>query len=171
MNALMVMTAALVAAAAQAQLPSLPLLGGVRVELLPALVAYAALTLPARPALACAVAAGGAQDAFSAGPFGLTAMAYATAAWLVSAIKEQLLRDAVWMQMSAGALSAALAAAAGVWAAGFSAVAALKLVLVAGFGSLLAPVVFAVMDPLLRWAGRAAAADRWRAPAVRGEAP
>jgi len=58
----------LIAAALQARVPILWLFGGLRIEFLPALVAYTALTMPRGTAIAVALVAGFTQDALSAAP-------------------------------------------------------------------------------------------------------
>jgi len=104
-------------AAVQARLPTLGWLGGLRIELLPSLVAYGALTWQ-RPgtALLYAALAGLAQDALSAAPFGLSLLGYSAGVLLVVWLRRWLDRDLPWVQMLAGAavagVNAALAAAA-----------------------------------------------------------
>ena len=67
MNALLVIVLMLVLAGVQAKLPAL---AGLRLEFLPAIVAYSALTFKRGRAVLLAFAAGCLQDALSAGPFG-----------------------------------------------------------------------------------------------------
>ena len=68
MNTLIAIAGILIAVALQAHLPTLRWLGGGHVELLPALVVYAASTMHRRRALALALVAGLTQDALSVAP-------------------------------------------------------------------------------------------------------
>src|SRR5258708_37749214 len=106
MNVLLWMIAVLMAVALQSLVPSLWWLGGLRLELLPALVVYAALTLRRGTALWIAVVAGFGQDALSAGPFGMTALVYGGAALLMTALGDALDSEQPWGQMTGGALTA-----------------------------------------------------------------
>jgi rod shape-determining protein MreD len=98
MTTLIAIAGILIAVALQARMPTLWWLGGVRVELLPALVVYAALTMHRRRALVLALVAGLAQDALSAAPFGISALAYGIATIVLTSLREALDRDLPWMQ-------------------------------------------------------------------------
>ena len=120
---------------------TLPAMGGLRLELLPALVAVTALSLQRGPALLVALAAGFSQDALSAAPFGLTALAYGVVAVVLAGLRDSLDRDLPWVQMAAGGLLSATASLAALCVVGFSSSAVLKLVLLTGLSGLLTPVV------------------------------
>ena len=143
----------LLAAALQAALPTAWWLGGLRLELLPALVACGALTLPRHPVsgLALAVVAGLAHDALSAAPFGLTALAYGTAAVAIFLLDEILDPDLPWVQMMAGAVVAAIAAVAACTVLGFSAGAVGKLVVLALISAVLTPFVYLLLGCCRHW--------------------
>jgi len=128
-----------VAAAVQAVLPSV---GGLRVELLPALVAVAVLSLRRGPALLLAGTAGGLQDALSAAPFGLTAFAYGVVAVVLTGLRDSLDGELPWVQMAVGGLLSAAASLAAWCVVGISTGAVFHLALLTVFSGLLTPVVF-----------------------------
>lgn len=133
-------------AALQSRLPTMWWLGGLRVELLPALVAYSALSFRRGSAIAAAIVAGLAQDALSAAPFGITGLAYGGAALLLSGLREALDRELPWVQISAGAWTAAASATVACVVVGFSQGAMLKIVLLAALSAVIAPMVFFAAD-------------------------
>jgi rod shape-determining protein MreD len=142
----------LVAAGAQARLPALSWLGGLRLELLPALVAYGALTLRRSRVAAVALVAGAMQDALSAAPFGISALAYAFAAGILIGTRDALDRDLPWVQMAAGALASGACSVAACAVIGFTFSALAKLVVLALLSSLLTPVLFFAADHVrARW--------------------
>jgi rod shape-determining protein MreD len=95
--------ALVLATALQAALPTWWWAGGLRLELLPAVVAYGALTMRSpRWAVTCAFLAGFAQDALSAAPFGLTALGYGLGALVLAKWQDELERDLPWIQFAAG---------------------------------------------------------------------
>ena len=120
----------------------LPTLAGLRIEFLPALVAYGALTFRRGNALLLALMAGFTQDALSAAPFGLTALAYGIVALLLTATRDVLDRDIPPYQFAAGALTAAAASIAACFVLGFS----FKILLVAGLAGLITPFFFFAAD-------------------------
>lgn len=142
------------AAGVQARLPTLWWLGGLRLELMPAVVAFGALTLRRWPALGFALAAGLLTDALSAGPFGLSALAFGIATVLISAAGTVLERELPWFQMVAGAAVAAAANLAGWLASGPSAAGLGKVAAVAALTALVTPLVFVAGD-WIRHQGRA----------------
>lgn len=148
MNTFILIVTLLIFSALQARLPTLWWLGGLRIEFLPALVAYGALTLRRSGALLLALAAGCLQDALSAGPFGLTALIYGTFVLATITVREVLDRDLPWVQMGAGALAAGAASLAACAVIGFSFSAVAKIVLVALASAVVTPLVFFIIDYL-----------------------
>ncbi len=140
-------------AALQAALPSAWWLGGLRLELLPALVACGVLMLSRYPvsALALAIMAGLAQDALSATPFGLTALAYGSAAVVILLLDEILDPELPWVQMTAGAIASATAAAAACASLGFSAGTVGKLVVLALISAVITPLAYMLLALFRRW--------------------
>lgn len=142
MNLLILSTTLFLFAALQARLPTLWWLGGIRLELLPALVAYGALTFRHRRwALTLAIVAGFCQDALSAGPFGGAVAAYVIATLVLTALTRSFDRETLWMQMLGGALASA---AVSIAATGSP----VKLLLLAGISGIIAPLVFFALDYL-----------------------
>jgi rod shape-determining protein MreD len=139
MNFLLITITLLLLTTLQVRLPALL---GLRLEFLPAFVAYAALTFRRGPALLLALVAGFLHDANSAAPFGLTALAYGIAAILVSAMHEVLDRDLPPLQFVAGALVSATASAAACLVLGFS----FKIVPVACLAGVITPFFFFATD-------------------------
>lgn len=137
------------AAATQAALPGMRWLGGLRLELLPALVACGALS-GWRPTwtILTAVVAGLAHDALSAGPFGLTVVGYTAPAVLVVTLQRSLDRDLPWVQAGAGAVVAGFAALLGSLTAGFTGAALVKILLLAMLGAVLTPLATLVREGL-----------------------
>lgn len=148
MNAPLLILALFLGTATQAALPTWWWCGGLRLELLPALVAFGGLTLPSpRVAVAFAVAVGLAQDAFSAATLGLTALAYGTVAGLLAAWQEHLERDLPWVQLGSGALASAAASLLAILATGlFSFGGVMKLILLALISAVVTPFVFLIGD-------------------------
>jgi rod shape-determining protein MreD len=146
MNTLIAIAGILIAAALQARLPMLWWLGGVRVELLPALVAYAALTMHRRRALALALIAGLTQDALSAAPFGISALAYGISAVVATSLRDALDRDLPWMQWSAGALTSIIASIIAFFAIGISFGNLFKMLMVASVAGMATVALFFVLD-------------------------
>ena len=138
----------LLAAALQSVLPTAWWLGGLRIELLPALVACGALISSRRPVrgLALAIVAGLAHDALSAAPFGLTALAYGSAVVAIFLLDEVLDPDLPWVQMTAGAIVAATGGSAACAVIGFSAGAIGKLVVLALISAVLTPLVYLLLE-------------------------
>lgn len=146
MNTLIAIAGILLAVALQAHMPTLWWLGGARVELLPALVVYAALTMHRRRALVLALVAGLAQDALSAAPFGISALAYGIAAIVITSLREALDRDLPWMQWSAGGLTSITASVVAFFAVGLSIGNVFKMLMVASFAGMATVVLFFVLD-------------------------
>ncbi|MGD1019746.1 MAG: rod shape-determining protein MreD [Verrucomicrobiia bacterium] len=146
MNTLIAIAGILIAVALQARMPTLWWLGGVHAELLPALVAYAALTTHRRRALALALVAGLTQDALSAAPFGISALAYGIAAIVTTGLREALDRDLPWMQWSAGALISMTGSIIAFFAVGISFGNVLKMFMAASLAGLVTVVIFFVLD-------------------------
>ena len=146
MSTLIAIAGILITAALQTRLPTLWWFGGVRIEFLPALVTYAALTMHRGRAIAIAIIAGLLQDARSAAPFGLSALAYGISAILMTTLREVLDRDLPWMQMSAGTLTSTAVAAVAFFAVGISFASVFKMVLVASISGLVTVLLFFVLD-------------------------
>lgn len=153
MSRIIFLVVVLAAAAVQSRLPTCWWLGGLRLELLPALVACAALTWPRTGALGLALLAGLAQDALSGAPFGLTALAYGVAAGVLSALRATLDRDLPWVQMGAGALTALAAAVAGGVAHGHFLGSVPRALALAAVAAVLTPLLMEALDALRQWAG------------------
>jgi rod shape-determining protein MreD len=151
MNALLIAIILLLLTSLQVRLPAI---FGFRLELLPALVAYAALTFRRWNALLLAVAAGFTQDALSAAPFGSSALAYGIAALLLTGLRDVLDRDLPWVQMGSGALAAAATSLAALCIVGFCAGAFLKLLVLASVSAIVTVVVFLAADYWLLTTGR-----------------
>ena len=146
MNFLLITIALFLSATLQAKLPTLWWLGGIRLEFLPAFVAFAALTCKRGTAFMLALAAGFLQDALSAGPFGLTAIVYGALALLIARVCTVLDRDLPFVQMGSGALITATASLAACIAVGFPHGALLKILVLTTIASLLTPVLVFVFD-------------------------
>ena len=146
MSLLLASAGILIAAALQARLPSVWLLGGLRIEFLPALVVYAAFTMHRGRAIAIAITAGLMQDALSVAPFGISALAYGIAAILMINIREVLDRDLPWVQMGASALTSAAVAILAFFVVGISFWAIPKMVLVASISGVLTVLLFFALD-------------------------
>ena len=146
MNTLMAIAGILIAAALQARMPTLWWLGGVRMEFLPALVAYASLTMHRRRAVILALVAGMMQDALSAAPFGVSALAYGSSALLMTSLCDALDRDLPWVQLSAGALTSVAAAVIAFLVAGVSFGVVFKMIVVASISGIISVMLFFVLD-------------------------
>ena len=146
MTTLIAIAGILLAVALQARMPTQWWLGGVRLEFLPALVVYIGLTMHRQRALVLALVAGLMQDAFSAAPFGVTALAYGISAILLTTLREAMDRDLPWVQFSAGALTSIAAATMAFFVVGISIGAIIKMFLVASIGGVLTGVLFFVFD-------------------------
>ena len=135
MNFLLITMTLMLLATLQVRLPALL---GLRVEFLPALVAYGALTFRRRNALWLALVAGFTQDALSASPFGMTAVAFSVAALLLSGMGEALDREIPPLQFAAGGIVSAAGAIAAFFVVGFS----FKIFLVATIAGIITPLFF-----------------------------
>jgi rod shape-determining protein MreD len=120
----------------------LPAMFGCRLELLPSLVAYGALTFRRGNALLLALVAGFTQDALSAAPFGITALAYGLAALLLTGLREVLDRDLPPLQFVAGAVASGAAATAACLVVGFS----FRILPVACLAGVVTPLFFFAAD-------------------------
>jgi len=143
MNTLFVLVLIPVLAGVQARLPAF---AGIRLELLPALVAYLALTFKHGRAIFCAFAAGCLQDALSAGPFGVTAFAYAIAAWVIASLGSVLDRNLPFVPLLAGIVASMAGAIGAFCIIGFTGAVFLKMIGVALVAGLLTIPVFLVVD-------------------------
>ncbi len=146
MTTLIAISGILIAAAVQARLPTCWWLGGVRLEFLPALVAYAMLTIPRHRAIMFALVAGMTQEALSAGPFGISALAYGMLAWLITGMRDALDRDLPWVQMGAGALASIAVAVVATFVVGVSVGAVFKMAFVASLSGLITVLLFFALD-------------------------
>jgi rod shape-determining protein MreD len=143
MNFLLASVSLFAAVALQARLPAML---GLRLEFVPALVAYGVFTFRRGPALLLAVVAGCLQDALSAAPFGLTGLAYGIVAVILSGMREALDRDLPWVQMGVGAVMSTGASFAALCILGFSISAILKLLLLAALSAVITPGVSLIAD-------------------------
>ncbi|HVM62895.1 MAG TPA: hypothetical protein VMV72_18685 [Verrucomicrobiae bacterium] len=146
MNTLIAITGILIAVALQARMPALGWLGGVRLEFLPAVVVYAALTMHRRRAFLLALAAGLAQDALSAAPFSISALAYGISTIVITSLREALDRDLPWVQWSAGASTSIVASVIAFFAVGLSLGNIFKMLEVASISGVLAVALFFAAD-------------------------
>ena len=146
MNTLIAIAGILIAVALQARMPTLFWLGEVRVELLPGLVAYAALTLHRRRALALALVAGLTQDALSAAPFGISALAYGISTVVMTSLREVLDRDLPWVQWIAGAAISMTASVIAFFAVGLSIGNLVKMLVAATISGTVTVVLFFAID-------------------------
>ncbi len=146
MNTLIAIAGILLAAALQARIPTFSWLGGVRVEFLPALVVYATLTMDRRRALVLVLVAGLTQDALSAAPFGISALAYGIAAIVITSLREALDRDLPWVQWSAGGLTSIIASIIAFFAVGFTFGNVFKMLVAASIAGMATVVLFFVLD-------------------------
>ncbi len=143
MNALLVIVLMLVLAGVQAKLPAL---AGLRLEFLPAIVAYSALTFQRGRAVLLAFAAGCLQDALSAGPFGVTGFAYAIAALVIAGLGTALDRNLPFIPLLAGSVASMAGAIGAFCIIGVTGVAVLKLIGVALIAGVITIPVFLVVD-------------------------
>ena len=134
-------------AALQAALPVFAWLGGIRPEVLPALVAYFALSLK-RPAAVVALAAlaGLMHDSLSAAPFGVTVATFGAAAQVLWWLRDWLERGLPWVQLVAGAFVSLVTGIVALTLVGVTAVAVVKLVWLALLNAVVAVVVFFALD-------------------------
>jgi len=146
MTTLLSLAGILIAAALQARLPTLWWLGGIRLEFLPALVAYATLTIARHRAILLALMAGMMQDALSAAPFGISVLAYGMVALVVTGMRDALDRDLPLVQMGTGALASAAMALCATAAIGISVGAVFKMVLVASLSGVITVLLFFALD-------------------------
>jgi rod shape-determining protein MreD len=102
--------------------------------------------MPRGRAIALAVAAGLLQDALSAAPFGVSALAYGIAAVLMTNLREILDRDLPWVQMGAGALTSMAVAIIAFFAVGISVGMVFKMVLVASISGIVTVILFFALD-------------------------
>ena len=146
MTTLIASAGILIAAALQARMPTLWWLGSVRLEFLPALIVYVSLTMHRGRALALALVAGMAQDALSAAPFGISALAYGIAAVLITGLREVLDRDLPWVQLGSGALTSVGAALMAFFVVGISFGALFKMCVVGFLTGTLTVMLFFALD-------------------------
>ncbi len=99
-----------------------------------------------RRALVLALVAGLTQDALSAAPFGITALAYGISAIVITSLREALDRDLPWMQWSAGALTSITASIIAFFAVGISIGNVLKMLMAASIAGMATVVLFFVLD-------------------------
>jgi len=146
MSLLIAIAGVLLTAALQAWLPTIWLFGGMRIEFLPALVAYAALTMHRGRAIAIAIVAGLMQDALSASPFGMTAVAYGISAVLMTDLREVLDRELPWVQLGAGALTSVTVAMFAFFVVGVSFPGIFKLAVLASASGIITVLIFFALD-------------------------
>ena len=141
----------LLCASLQAMLPTAWWAGGLRLELVPSLVAFGALTFRTpRARVGFAVVAGLAQDAFSAAtPYGISALAYGLAAFGLTRWERWLDRDLPWIQSGAAVFVSVTAGLLAILARGWiSAGSVPKLFLLGLISGLVAPLLFTGMNYL-----------------------
>ena len=146
MTTLLAIVGMMFAAALQARLPSIWWLGQIRLEFLPALVAYATLTVSRPRAILFALTAGLTQDALSAAPFGLSALAYGSVALLITGMRDALDRDLPWVQLGTGALASTAVALTASFVVGISFGAVFKMTLVASLSGTITVLMFFALD-------------------------
>ena len=146
MTILLAIMGLLFAAALQARLPSFSWLGGIRLEVVPALVAYGMLTIARHRAILLALVAGLMQDALSAAPFGISALAYGILAFLLTGMRDALDRDLPWVQLGVGALSSTAVALAASLVVGITFGAIFKMVLIASLSGAITVLLFFALD-------------------------
>jgi rod shape-determining protein MreD len=146
MNFALITLALFALAAAQARFPTLWWLGGIRLEFLPALVAFGALTYRRWAALILAVVAGALQDAASAAPFGTGILAYASVTVLLSALHESFDREMPPLQVIAGALASAALSVVSCLVTGYPRWGFVKFGFLALLSAVITPLLFFVLD-------------------------
>jgi len=139
MNFLLITVTLLLLTTLQVRLPSI---FGLRLEFLPAFVAYGALTFRRGNALMVALVAGFMQDALSAAPFGMTALAYGIATLILAGPRDVLDRDLPPLQFAAGMFISAASAVAAFCVISFS----WKIIPVACTAGLITPLFFFAAD-------------------------
>jgi rod shape-determining protein MreD len=149
--------------------PTLGFFLGAKLELLPLLIVYAALTVGPRSVVALSIVGGLLQDSMSVGPLGLSILPLCGVGLVVHYLQPYLFRDELTQQCLLGAaatLASILTVLLGLAVAGsapaFSLWLYAKVVLLVTTGALLTPVVFVVLDWLNRLLG--ALPPRYEAP-------
>lgn len=150
MNLLVLSMATLLVAAIQARLPGFWWLGGVRLELIPAVAAYMALQMPWRRATGMAIWAGLAQDALSGAPFGVSALAYSAVAMGMNLLRDVIDPELPVVHVAAAAAMSVAGAVAAFFVVGVSFGYVMKMTLVAGMAGVVAPLVFIALHWLSR---------------------
>ena len=160
MQPFLLLVASLVAVVTQSALANLLTWGGVRVELMPGLVAYAAMSTRWPLALWLALVGGVFQDALSANRLGVSAMALAVVAVLFWPARRLVFRDQWLTQFIVGGVASLLfslivwsmLAASGLgWGVSWTGVA--RIFQVALLSLLVAPFFFRAMDRVRSWVG------------------
>ncbi len=109
MQPFLFLLASFVVVVAQCTLANLVTWGGARLELMPALVAYAAMSTRWPLALWLALVGGVFLDALSANRLGISSVALVVIAFIGSRAQRLVLRNHVWAQMLVGLLSSLIA--------------------------------------------------------------
>lgn len=146
MTTLITIAGILLAAALQARAPTLWWFGGLRPELLPAVIVYVSLTMRRGRAILLALVAGAVQDALSAAPFGVSVLAYGLSALLITGMGDVLDRDLPWVQMGAGGLTSIAVAVIAFFVVGISFGAVFKMAVVASVSAVITVLMFFALD-------------------------
>ena len=145
MTLLVIILITLLTAGVQARLPTMWWAGGLRLELLPGLVACWALWLNRGPAVFLAIVCALAQDSLSGAPFGISVLPYTVVTLLFIRMRGTLDRDLLWVPLSAGALASAAASLAACITIGFSPGMLGKTLLLASISGVLTLFLFPLM--------------------------
>jgi cell shape-determining protein MreD len=86
------------------------------------------------------------QDAFSAAPFGITALAYGICAILMTSLREALDRDLPWVQFSAGMLTSMAGAILAFFVVSISVGTVFEMIVVASLSGAITVMSFFVFD-------------------------
>jgi rod shape-determining protein MreD len=105
-----VLLAAFLAVFAEAALPGFRRVLGAQVDLLPALMVYAALNTSLHVVVLLAIAGGLMFDSLSANPLGVSILPYFTVGFLIVLRRDLILRDQLFAQFVLGFAASALAA-------------------------------------------------------------
>jgi cell shape-determining protein MreD len=146
MNFALITLALFVLAAVQARFPTLWWLGGLRLEFLPALVAFGALTYRPWAAVSLAVVAGALQDAASAAPFGTGILAYASVTVFLTGLHDTFDREMPPLQVIAGALASGTMSVVACLVTGYPRWGFVKIIVLALLSAVFTPLLFLAFD-------------------------
>lgn len=129
---------------------TLPAIAGIHLEFLPAFVASTSLTQPRRPAIVLAVIAGLVHDSLSAGPFGMTGLAFGLVAVFLTGLSDTVDRDLPFIHCGAGAITSAAGSLVALCVVGLTGWALLKLIGLALLSAILTPFIAFALDAGLK---------------------